>query len=358
MGMLEPQPGLAGSHVWDEPKAAGCDLALCAAGLHPEATPEALDLASQWLAWGTYADDLYPAAYGRTRDLAGARAATDRLPLFMPLDDSPAPEPASALERGLDDLWQRTAGPMSERDRRAFRAAVEVMTDSWLWELANQAQNRIPDPVDYIEMRRHTFGSDLTIGLCHIGHGNHVPEEVYLTGAVQSLENSAIDCATLLNDLFSYQKEIEYEGEVHNAVLVVQNFFGVDYPTGMAIVADLMHSRMRQFQHVAAHELPQMYEDLDLDDGTRKILDGHVKELENWLAGILNWHRGVKRYREEDLRAGSAAPWRLNLPTGQGTSAAQVVSLMARAAAQAAYAARAQPAVPEPASAAASAVST
>ena len=43
--------------------------------------------------------------------------------------------------------------------RRQFRTAVEDMTSSWLWELANQAQHRVPDPVDYIEMRRHTFGS-------------------------------------------------------------------------------------------------------------------------------------------------------------------------------------------------------
>ena len=41
-----------------------------------------------------------------------------------------------------------------------MRHHVEVMLESWLWELANQIQNRIPDPVDYIEMRRLTFGAD------------------------------------------------------------------------------------------------------------------------------------------------------------------------------------------------------
>ena len=42
------------------------------------------------------------------------------------------------------------------------------MTESWLWELANQIQNRIPDPVDYVEMRRKTFGSDLTMSLSRL----------------------------------------------------------------------------------------------------------------------------------------------------------------------------------------------
>ncbi|MEW2082696.1 terpene synthase family protein [Streptomyces sp. NPDC005283] len=329
-GMLEAQPGLPGSHVWDERKVTGFDFPLCAAGLHPQATPEELDLSSAWLTWGTYGDDLFPAVYGRTRDLAGARAANERLSLFMPVDGSPAPEPSGAMERGLDDLWQRTAGPMSPKDRRAFRESVEIMTAAWLWELANQAQHRIPDPVDYIEMRRHTFGSEMTMRLCRIRHGERVPEEIYLSGPVRSLENAAMDQAALLNDLFSYQKEIEYEGEVHNAILVVQNFFGVDYPAGMSIVADLMNSRMRQFQHIVAHELPQLYDDFGLNRGTREILDGYVHELENWMSAILTWHRGCRRYREEDLRAGHAAPWRLNGPLGPGTSAARAATLFTR----------------------------
>ncbi|NEB51130.1 hypothetical protein G3I48_02225, partial [Streptomyces griseus] len=67
------------------------------------------------------------------------------------------PEPVNALERSLGDLWDRTAGPMDAGARRAFRTAIETMTASWLWELSNQAQNRVPDPVDYVEMRRATF---------------------------------------------------------------------------------------------------------------------------------------------------------------------------------------------------------
>ena len=301
-GVLRPQPGLPHSHVWDEELLRDFDFPLCAAGLAPDAAPDELDLASGWLAWGTYGDDYYPAVYGRTRDLAGARAATERLPAFMPLDGTPPPEPANALERGLADLWARTAGPMPPDDRRAFRASVEEMTDSWLWELANQAQNRVPDPVDYIEMRRLTFGSDLTMNLCRLAHGSLLPPELRRSDAMQSLENAAADYACLLNDVFSYQKEIEYEGEVHNCVLVVQNFFDCDYAAGLAVVDDLMRSRMAQFQHLVEHELPVLCDDLGLGEEQRRALDGYVDELRNWIAGILNWHRNCRRYREEDLQ--------------------------------------------------------
>ncbi|WP_329452707.1 germacradienol/geosmin synthase [Streptomyces sp. NBC_01724] len=334
MGILEAQPGVPGSHIWDEERLVAIDLPLCAAGLQPDATAEELDLSSGWLTWGTYGDDWFPVVHGRLRDLAGARLANARLSLFMPLDGSAAPEPVNALERGLADLWQRTAAPMDERARRTFRTAVESMTASWLWELANQAQNRIPDPVDYIEMRRLTFGSDLTMSLCRLGHGKKVPEEIYRSGPLRSLENAAADYATLLNDLFSYQKEIEYEGEVHNGVLVVQNFFGVDYPTAVAIVDDLMNSRLRQFLHVAEQELPILYDDFGLDAEAREILAGYVEELRHWIAGILIWHRDCRRYREEDLRWGSGAPWHLSGPTGRGVAAARVTTLFAQRSAQ------------------------
>ncbi|MER7670631.1 terpene synthase family protein [Kitasatospora sp. NPDC096128] len=301
VGLLADHPAAPGSGIWDAESMRDYDLALCAAGLHPDATADQLDIASAWLAWGTWADDYYPVVFGRTRDLAGAKAATARLPLFMPVDGTPAPEPANALERSLADIWERTAGPMTVENRGRLREAIEVMTASWIWELANQIQNRVPDPVDYLEMRRSTFGSELTTLLARLGHGRTVPQEVYRHGSMRALENSAMDYGCMVNDLFSYQKEIEYEGELHNIVLVVQNFFDCDYPSAVRIVDDLMHSRLAQFQHVAQKELPVMYQDFGLSAEARELLDGYVRELENWLAGVLNWHRECRRYRTEDL---------------------------------------------------------
>lgn len=40
MGILEAQPGVPGSDVWDEDRIRRVDLPLCAAGIHPDATPK------------------------------------------------------------------------------------------------------------------------------------------------------------------------------------------------------------------------------------------------------------------------------------------------------------------------------
>ncbi|MHC5905206.1 germacradienol/geosmin synthase Cyc2 [Streptomyces sp. S6] len=297
MGMLE-------EGVWDEDRLRAADLPLCAAGIGPRADAGELDLSSRWLAWGTYADDYYPLVFGRRGDFAGARVATARLSACMPVDGEATPViPANGLERGLVDLWADTVADMTPQERASFKAAVDTMTESWLWELSNQLQNRVPDPVDYLEMRRATFGSDLTIALARLGHGSAVPPEVYASGPVRALENSAIDFGALLNDVFSYQKEIEYEGELHNAILVVQNFFGCDYPTGVRIVADLINQRMRQFEHIVARELPVLYDDFDLSAEARAAMNRYVGALRHWMSGVLNWHREVDRYKADHLAA-------------------------------------------------------
>ncbi|MBC7269959.1 MAG: germacradienol/geosmin synthase [Streptomyces sp.] len=315
--------GMLSEGVWDEDKLTSCDLPLCAAGLDPDGTPEALDLSSQWLAFGTYGDDYYPLVYGHRRDLAAARLTTARLSACMPVAGEEPLVPANAMERALTDLWRRTTVAMDEAARRNLKAAVDVMTESWLWELANQIHHRVPDPVDYLEMRRSTFGSDLTMSLCRMGHGPAIPAEVYRSGPVRSLENAAMDYACMVNDVFSYQKEIEYEGEIHNSVLVVQNFFGCDYPAALCVVADLLNQRMRQFQHVVDVELPVVCEDFGLSREVRDMVDGYVLALRNWMAGILNWHRNVPRYQADYLarRAHGFLPDRppappLTLPVG------------------------------------------
>jgi germacradienol/geosmin synthase len=265
--------GLVGD-IWTLEQLRGFDFAYCAAMIYPDADPAALDLSTDWLTWGTYADDLYPLRYARTGDVAGARAQNARLTLL--LSGTPVPPP-NALEWSLADLWRRT--PSVERER--YRLGVAQMFEGWLWEVVNQAQHRIPDPVDYVEMRRATFGCVLTAGL------GDVPD----TRVLRQLTQAAHDYGGLVNDLFSYQKEIQYEDELHNMVFVVEHFLGCDRDTARDIVADLATERMRQFQHIVETELP-----------TDPAVVAYAGGLEDWMAGIVEWHRSCVRY-------GAAALW-------------------------------------------------
>jgi len=326
MGMLETLPG--GIGLWDEENLALFDFANCAARIHPDASGRQLDLSAAWLTWGTYGDDYFPAVFGPTRNMTAAKVFNARLPAFMPLDCAATPPPVNSVETGLADLWIRTATPMTTDQRRQFRQAVESMTTSWLWELANHIQHRIPDPVDYIEMRRHTFGSDMTMSLARITKAGEVPANIFRTRTLRALENSAVNYATFTNDVFSYQKEIEFEGELHNMVLVAQKFLDIDREQAVEVVNDLMTSRMRQFEHIIATELPLVVDEFRLDAAAREDLDGYVVGLQDWMAGILDWHMLCGRYPEPALRRRyQKKPQRLGGPTGLGTSANFISSL-------------------------------
>jgi germacradienol/geosmin synthase len=315
MGMLAVRTEDPGSGLWDRDELAGFDFALCAAGIHPTAGPGQLELSTCWLTWGTYADDLFPVWFGPARDRAGATVFVRRLPAFMPLGrarpDRATPAPANPVERALADIWARTTAATPVAAHAPLRRSVIDMTDSWLWELADQTQHRIPDPVDYLEMRRRTFGSELTMSLARLAHAGTVPARLFRTRPMQALQNAAADYAALTNDLFSYRKEIEVEGELHNFVLVLEHFLDVGTADALRLTGELMAARLAQFEHVAATDLAALLRDPALDPATVRACGRYVEQLREWLTGVLHWHRGTRRYADREVRRGPLPARRL-----------------------------------------------
>ncbi|MGH3976421.1 MAG: terpene synthase family protein, partial [Pseudonocardiaceae bacterium] len=176
--------------------------------------------------------------------------------------------------------------------------------------------------------RRRTFGSDMTMALAQLSVGDEVPAGIFATRPMQGLAKSAQDYACLTNDIFSYQKEIEFEGEFHNCVLVVERFLDCGKEQAVDVVRDLMTARMQQFEHIVATELKALFDEFGLDEKTRERLNGYVELLQLWMSGILNWHRKSGRYPESAL-LNSPAPGRLfHGLRGLGTSAARIGSLV------------------------------
>lgn len=64
------------------------------------------------------------------------------------------------------------------------------------------------------------------------------------------------DAVHLRNDLFSYQREVEDEGELSNGVLVLETFFGCTTQEAADTVNDVLTSRLHQFEHTALTEVP------------------------------------------------------------------------------------------------------
>jgi germacradienol/geosmin synthase len=141
---------------------------------------------------------------------------------------------------------------------------------------------------------------------------------------MRGLKDSAADYACWTNDIFSYQKEIEFQGDLHNFVLVLRTFLDIDSEPALRVVNDMMTSRLRQFEHIIATDLPVLVTDFNLDERARQALDAYIEGLQDWVSGILDWHRLTGRYDEAALRSYRAQRYVLGGPTGLGTAAARI----------------------------------
>lgn len=287
---------VGGMCIWDEPELADYDFALCAAACQPDASQRELDITTDWFTWATFADDYFPLVFGRARDLTAAKLYRAGLDAFTPLDCGATPLPRDPVECGLADLWRRTASPLSPAARARFRSHLGDMLDSWIWELVNHIENRVPDPVDYIEMRRQTFGAEFGMSLAQLSLDPEVPLEIFKTRTLRALINSAADAIGLINDIVSYRKEIEIEGELNNGVLVVQEFLDCPAQQAIEIARDISAARIRQFEYVRATELPTLLDQFKLSARAREAVLKYVECIQNWIAGVAHWHFVVPRY--------------------------------------------------------------
>ena len=135
------------------------DFALLCAYTHPDAPSRELDLVTDWYVWVFYFDDHFLEIYKRSQDQTGAKEYLDGLPAFMPVDLSPPPEPTNPVERGLINLWARTVPHRSLEWRSRFFESTKNLLHESTWELANISGNRVPNPIEYVEVRRKVGGA-------------------------------------------------------------------------------------------------------------------------------------------------------------------------------------------------------
>uniref|UniRef100_A0AAU2K0W8 Terpene synthase n=1 Tax=Streptomyces sp. NBC_00049 TaxID=2903617 RepID=A0AAU2K0W8_9ACTN len=293
VGLLDPVTSPPGPPIWTDAGFDSDDWPLFAALTHPDASAGQLTLIAQWDVCLLAFDDHFVTAYKLPRDVAGARAFTARVPLLMPLNGEPVPEPANQVEYALAELWARTSPGMHPDLRGRFPGHLVGFVAANLAEPDAIAEQRVPDPVHYLEFRRASAGTDLSVGLT--GRRPPAPGPRPRKRWAR-LEDVFADTVGLRNDIYSYRKEIDEERELGNAVLALRRLLGGSLQHAVDTAYALFEQRVEEFTRIADRELAGEHA-------------AYVRALRDWMAGDNEWYRHTGRYRAGSSRALSFSPF-------------------------------------------------
>jgi geranylgeranyl diphosphate synthase type I len=323
MGLVDPN---ADVRPWTEAQLAANDFGLLCSHKFPDAPVNELNTISDWYTALFYLDDYLVEAFTRNGDIAHAKAYLAKIPHFLPIDiDQDTPTPTSPTERALADLWFRTVPTMSREWRYRIRAGVEELLAGHLQELRHSTTRHAADPGEYLETKRKISGVRIAACLAEFARGQELPPMVAEDPTMLALVNAVNDSAVLLNDIFSYEREVD-AGETANMVLVLQKYLGCRPQQAVEAANDMLTARIRRFEHIADVDIPEMCGEHHLTPEERGTVFDLVDNMRDWLPGYLEWHKHAARYCGEHT---STATQSINRrpagPTGFGTATARQV---------------------------------
>ncbi|NNM67696.1 MAG: germacradienol/geosmin synthase, partial [Spirochaetales bacterium] len=231
VGILAPKSD--SFFVWEEKKYDQHDYASFCAKIHPDASLPELELMTDWNVWAFYVDDYFMKAFSGQDQREAAKEYLLGILDFMPLDLVFTRPSQSPTQTALKDLWQRTAPTQNLDWRQRIFSDTKRLLDAFLWEFDNKNSGRIANPAEYIAMRRQVGAALWSADLVEHALSVVLPERIFLSRPIQTLRACFADAVHLRNDIFSYHREVQIQGELTNSVLAMEKFLKVDSQTAM-----------------------------------------------------------------------------------------------------------------------------
>ncbi|MGW4895433.1 cytochrome P450 [Kitasatospora sp. NPDC004240] len=270
---------------------------------YPRATGAELDLLMDVLGWFTVLDDRFDGPTGRC--LTEARATVDPLlatlhPAGGKADDeadgrtgaeahnrrSGTPTTPDGLLGAWQDLWPRQCAPMPPAWRR--RAALEwrACLDTFAAEAAHRARGTVPGLTETIRLRRHASCLYPFMNILERVYGSEAPARLLAEPALRLLRAHTADAATLLNDLYSLDREERQPTTPFNTVVALQRARGCSRRRAVAAVRARV-GRLREESEDLRRELLRDHPAGSWYlDGTRELVDG----VQAWCSTTPRYH--------------------------------------------------------------------
>ncbi|MFE2111714.1 hypothetical protein ACFXAF_38470 [Kitasatospora sp. NPDC059463] len=218
-----------------------------------------------------------------------ARASVEPLLAVLAGRPVPAGTPQPQLLDAWRELWQRQTAPMPPGWRRRAAAEWHSCLETFLAETAHRAARTQPDLAETVRLRRHASCLYPFMDILEHVHGGEAPAELHADPALHRLRANTADAATLINDLYSADREERQNVAAFNTVLTLQRIRGCTRSrAARAVVARI--ARLTAESERLRHSLQLRH------PAGRWYLDG-TREL---VEGVHAWTSTSLRYSTED----------------------------------------------------------
>lgn len=230
-------------------------------------------------------DDAYGDRAGIGRDTRSAWKVFNDFFVVMAGEE---PRSGHPYARNFQQIWTRVALPMTAGQRSRYRKASEDWLNDCAREIASREKGVVFDFDTYLAVRRGSVYSTPCFPIIEHGLGIELPADYSAAAELAELHLLCTDCMILINDLYSFPKEV-LEGDYVNAVPILCMRHGLGLQQAVDRVCAHLHDAESRFLTLC-RELPAR------NAAIGPMLSRYLQALGYYMSGLLYWARLTPRY--------------------------------------------------------------
>nr|AHY23930.1 terpene synthase [Hypoxylon sp. E7406B] len=227
----------------------------------PTADDEALRMMLDWAHWGFAFDDFFDEGHLKDDPIA-AQEEVDRTMAIME-EDAPLIEPEeNPIRYVFQTCWLRLKQRASPELQRQYKVLHKRFFDQLIVQVQQMAKEEVlsRDVQTYMEVRRGTIGAYPATAVALYAQGIEVPENVFSHKSIQEFLRISADLALLVNDILSYQKDLDLNVD-HNLIRLLMEQ-GLSLQQAVDEIGSMISNRYKDWFFALA-DLPSYGEEID-----------------------------------------------------------------------------------------------
>jgi hypothetical protein len=295
--LVRSQAGFEEYRSWDLPQAA--------ARTYPHASAEDMVVLMNWFSLAFLFDDQFDA---NRPDRADRIAEVARELIVTPLRPAGStPRVDCPITMAWAEVWAHLSEGMSLTWRTRFAASWGrfLVAHTEEVDLAARGLAGTLGLEEYAEFRRRTVGIHHSIDAGERSRGFEVPAQVQAHPLMIRMRDLAADTIGFMNDIHSFERE-KRRGDGHNLIAVLHRERRCTWEEAADEAFTMTTDCLNQYLELEA-QVPQMCDELGLDEEGRDQVRMGVEAIQHWINGNYEWALTSGRYAADKKSPAAAA---------------------------------------------------